>query len=70
MPMDTPIPAISLADAVARGDRFFIGGRWVVPSAPTAIPVVDPATEAPFATVSGGSAADVAAAVAAARAAF
>ncbi len=58
------------SEAYALGDRFFIGGRWVAPAAPVPIEVVDPSTERPFARVAGGNAADVDAAVAAARAAF
>ncbi|MBK8323755.1 MAG: aldehyde dehydrogenase family protein [Betaproteobacteria bacterium] len=58
------------SEAYESGDRFFIGGRWVAPAAPVAIEVVDPSTERPFARVAGGNAADVDAAVAAAREAF
>ncbi len=58
------------SEAYELGDRFFIGGRWVAPASPVAIEVVDPSTERPFAQVAGGNAADVDAAVAAAREAF
>jgi aldehyde dehydrogenase (NAD+) len=58
------------SEAYSLGDRFYIGGRWVAPAAPVPIEVVDPSTEEPFARVAGGGAADVDAAVAAARAAF
>jgi len=50
--------------------KFYIDGAWVDPITPNPIPVIDPSTEQPFATISGGSAADVDRAVAAARAAF
>jgi aldehyde dehydrogenase (NAD+) len=50
--------------------KFYIGGAWVDPVTPNRIGVVDPATEEVFTEVSGGSAADVDKAVAAARAAF
>lgn len=58
------------SEAYELGDRFFIGGRWVAPASPVAIEVVDPSTEQPFARVAGGNAADVDAAVTAAREAF
>jgi aldehyde dehydrogenase (NAD+) len=50
--------------------KFYIGGAWVDPVTPNRIGVVDPATEEVFTEISGGSAADVDKAVAAARAAF
>ena len=50
--------------------QFYIDGRWVDPVNPGRIPVIDPATEEPFSEISGGGAADVDKAVAAARAAF
>ncbi|WP_334174035.1 aldehyde dehydrogenase family protein [Pseudoxanthobacter sp.] len=50
--------------------QFYIGGEWVDPAVPATRAVIDPATEAPFATIAMGSAADVDKAVAAARAAF
>jgi len=50
--------------------KFYINGEWVDPVAPHRIAVIDPATEAPFTEISGGSAADVDKAVAAAKAAF
>ncbi|HUC19722.1 MAG TPA: aldehyde dehydrogenase family protein [Acetobacteraceae bacterium] len=50
--------------------KFYIGGTWVDPVVPNPIPVIDPATEEPFTEISGGGAADVDRAVAAARAAF
>lgn len=51
-------------------DRLFIGGAWVRPQANERIPVISPATEQVIAEVPSASAADVDAAVAAARAAF
>jgi aldehyde dehydrogenase (NAD+) len=50
--------------------KFYINGAWVDPVIPNRIPVINPATEEAFTEISGGSAADVDAAVAAARAAF
>jgi aldehyde dehydrogenase (NAD+) len=51
-------------------DRLYIGGRWVHAAGPDTIEVVSPRTEDVVATVPHASAADVDAAVAAARAAF
>ena len=51
-------------------DTFYVGGAWVDPIEARAFPLVDPATEETFATVSLGSPADVDRAVSAARAAF
>ena len=51
-------------------DAFLIGGQWVRAEGRDALTVVDPSTEQPFATVPAGTAQDVDAAVAAARAAF
>ncbi|MEO6623344.1 MAG: aldehyde dehydrogenase family protein [Burkholderiaceae bacterium] len=50
--------------------KFYINGQWVDPVTPRTRPVVNPATEKPLYDISIGSAADVDAAVAAARAAF
>jgi aldehyde dehydrogenase (NAD+) len=50
--------------------KFYINGAWVDPVVANPIAVIDPSTEQPFAEISGGSAADVDKAVAAARAAF
>jgi aldehyde dehydrogenase (NAD+) len=58
-----------LADA-GHLDRCFIGGEWVRPSGPGRTAVIDPSTETPVAEIALGDAQDVAAAVAAARAAF
>lgn len=51
-------------------DRLFIDGRWAAPSGSGTIDVIDPATEAVIGHVPNGSAADVDAAVSAARRAF
>jgi len=50
--------------------QFYIGGKWVEPEVPNDLPVINPATEQAFATISLGSPADVDLAVAAARRAF
>jgi aldehyde dehydrogenase (NAD+) len=50
--------------------QFYINGAWVDPVTPHRIAVINPATEEPCAEISGGSAADVDKAVAAARTAF
>ena len=50
--------------------EFYIGGRWVAASGATMLPVIDPATETPFAEIALAGSADVDAAVAAARGAF
>jgi len=50
--------------------KFYIDGKWVAPAESREFPVIDPATEEPIATISLGSAADVAKAVAAAKSAF
>ncbi|AVW90997.1 aldehyde dehydrogenase family protein [Celeribacter baekdonensis] len=51
-------------------DRFFIGGQWGEPKGRETLDVINPATEEVFASVAMGNAADVDAAVAAAKAAF
>jgi acyl-CoA reductase-like NAD-dependent aldehyde dehydrogenase len=51
-------------------DKQFIGGQWVAPSSTDTIDVFDSLTEEVMASVPAGTAADVDAAVAAARAAF
>jgi aldehyde dehydrogenase (NAD+) len=50
--------------------EFYIDGKWVSPRKAHDFPVINPATEEPFATISLGSPADVDDAVAAARRAF
>jgi aldehyde dehydrogenase (NAD+) len=52
-----------------KGLKYFIGGAWVDPIAATAIDVINPATEQPFAKVALATSADVDRAVAAGRAA-
>jgi len=49
--------------------QHFIGGRWVGASSGQTLPVLDPATGEPFDTIPRGTAADIDAAVRAARAA-
>jgi aldehyde dehydrogenase (NAD+) len=68
-PMSTP--SLTRAGARLSGrDRLFIGGAWAPPAGRDVIEVVDPTTEEIIGTVPAGEAADVDAAVAAARAAF
>ncbi len=50
--------------------NFYIDGQWVAPKNPEVLSILNPATEKPFAEISVGSAADVDAAVSAARKAF
>ncbi len=50
--------------------RFYINGAWVEPLSTATLPVINPATEKPFATIAMGTVADTARAIAAARAAF
>ena len=49
---------------------FYINGEWVAPKGKGTIQVIDPTTEQPCGSVPSGDAADVDAAVGAARAAF
>src|SRR5208283_5041961 len=49
---------------------LFIDGQWVTPAGTDAIEVIDPSTEKAIGSAPGGTAADVDAAVAAARRAF
>jgi betaine-aldehyde dehydrogenase len=51
-------------------DRFYIGGRWVAPASDDRVDVIEPATEDVYASVAYARAADMEAAVAAAREAF
>ncbi len=55
---------------IAHPDAFFIGGEWVKPSSTATFNVPDSATEETFLTVAEAQAADVDAAVVAARKAF
>jgi len=50
--------------------KFYIDGKWVDPITPKSMDVINPATEAVCGHISAGSAADVDAAVKAARKAF
>ena len=50
--------------------KFYIDGRWVAPIDGTDFPVINPATEDAFATISLGGQKDAEAAIAAAKAAF
>lgn len=50
--------------------QLFINGQWVLPAEGGTLPVIDPATEAVFHHIPAATAADAAAAVSAARAAF
>ena len=50
--------------------KFYINGAWVDPVTPKTLDVINPATEAVAGRISLGSAADVDAAVKAARSAF
>lgn len=50
--------------------KFYIDGKWVDPTTPKTLDVINPATEEAVARISMGSAADVNKAVAAAKAAF
>ncbi|MGD9795223.1 MAG: aldehyde dehydrogenase family protein [Acidimicrobiia bacterium] len=51
-------------------DKIYINGAWVPSASSATLPIIDSVTEEIMATVPDGNAADVAAAVAAARAAF
>lgn len=50
--------------------KFYVDGEWINPALPDTLDVINPTTEAPFARISMGSAADVDRAVAAAVNAF
>ena len=50
--------------------QFFIDGKWVNPTNPHDLPVINPANEQPIATISLGTPHDVDNAVAAAKKAF
>ena len=60
----------SSVQAALTRDKLHIGGGWVTPASADTIPVENPATEEILARVPAGTAEDVDAAVAAARAAF
>lgn len=61
------MPAIA---PIQHADQLFIGGKWVKPSGTTKFDVFDSATEELFVSVAEAQAADMSAAVAAARHAF
>ena len=50
--------------------KFYIDGQWVAPIEGTDFPVINPATEEAYATISLGGAKDAEVAIAAAKAAF
>ena len=50
--------------------KFYIDGQWVAPIDGTDFPVINPATEEAYATISLGGAKDAEVAIAAAKAAF
>ena len=50
--------------------KFYINGKWVAPSKPNDLDVIDPCTEDPVATISLGSKEDTNTAVSAAKTAF
>lgn len=55
---------------MAQSTDFYINGAWVAPTTPVLFDVINPATEEAYTQISLGSASDVDAAVAAAKAAF
>jgi aldehyde dehydrogenase (NAD+) len=61
---------VTSVDATLTRDKLHIGGGWVAPASDGTIPVENPSTEEILAQVPAGTADDVDAAVAAARAAF
>ena len=65
-------PAPEASDYLKIQDRYglFIGGQWRKPKSKSYITTINPATEEPLAEVAGAAAADIDAAVAAARKAF
>jgi len=66
----TAAPSQSTLAFLGREHGHFIGGRWVTPASSGTIDVYDPATGERISRVAAGGAADVDAAVRAARAAF
>ncbi len=61
---------MSEAITLSNPDKLFIGGRWVAPATTRRLSLVNPATEEAFCEVAEAGAADVDAAVSAARTAF
>ncbi|KAB1645114.1 aldehyde dehydrogenase [Gulosibacter chungangensis] len=69
--MEVHLSTTDLAPVQIRSfDKLYIGGKWVEPSSDAIIESVSPITEEVIATVPAGKAADIDAAVAAARKAF
>jgi phenylacetaldehyde dehydrogenase len=64
---EQPTPSETVASFLRRRPRLFIGGEWIESASGKTIPVIDPATGRPIAEVADADAADVEAAVAAAR---
>jgi acyl-CoA reductase-like NAD-dependent aldehyde dehydrogenase len=62
--------SVQTVSPVRNADRFFIGGDWVKPSSDATIDVIDSGTEEHFFTIAEAQAADMSAAVGAARQAF
>ncbi len=62
--------SMPVTPAIRHADRLYIGGRWVAPQVPALIEVISPDTEQCIARVAEARAADMDAAVAAARGAF
>jgi aldehyde dehydrogenase (NAD+) len=65
-----PVATKSKPESLRSYDKLFIGGHWVEPSSSGVIDVISPTTEENIAHVPEGQAADIDAAVAAARQAF
>ena len=65
-----PSPSTATRAFLTRPHTLYIGGRWVAPLAGRRFDVFDPGTGERIATAAAGDAADIDAAVAAARAAF
>ncbi|HLX78939.1 MAG TPA: aldehyde dehydrogenase family protein, partial [Acidimicrobiales bacterium] len=70
MPDSRRVVAQPKQESLRSYDKLFIGGRWTKPSSSSVIDVISPTTEASIAHVPEGQAADIDAAVAAARQAF
>jgi len=59
-----------MSNSISKFDKFYINGTWVAPSSSDTLQVFDSITEEVMATIPAGTAKDVDAAVAAAKAAF
>ncbi len=59
-----------MSNSISKFDKFYINGTWVAPSSNDTLQVFDSITEEVMATIPAGTAKDVDAAVAAAKAAF